>query len=102
VAKLDDAEMSANRNGGSNEPKAAPAVQFAAKVAHERGRVSDEDLRVVKEAGYTDAQIVEIVVHIALSVLTNYANVVANTEIDFPVVRTRQGLKNGTRTLLDT
>ncbi|EUC15612.1 carboxymuconolactone decarboxylase family protein [Paraburkholderia hospita] len=102
VAKLDDAEMSANRNGGSNEPKAAPAVQFAAKVAREHGRVSDEDLRAVKEAGYTDAQIVEIVVHIALSVLTNYANVVANTEIDFPVVRTHQGLKNGTRTLLDT
>ncbi|MGF6413658.1 carboxymuconolactone decarboxylase family protein [Paraburkholderia sp. MM5482-R1] len=102
VAKLDDAEMSANRNGGSNEPKAAPAVQFAAKVAHERGRVSDEDLRVLKEAGYTDAQIVEIVVHIALSVLTNYANVVANTEIDFTVVRTYQGLNNGTRTLLDT
>ena len=112
VAKLDDAEIFANRNGGSNEPTAAPAVQLlssvkpatyiAAKVAHTRGRVSDEDLRVVKEAGYTDAQIVEIVVHVALSVLTNYANVVANTEIDFPVVRTHQGLKNGTPTLLDT
>jgi uncharacterized peroxidase-related enzyme len=102
VAKLDDAEMSANRNGGSNDPGAAPAVQFAAKVAHERGRVSDEDLRVVKEAGYTDAQIIEIVAHVALSVLTNYANVVTNTEIDFPVVRTHHYLKNGTRTLLDT
>lgn len=102
VAKLDEAEMSANRNGGSNDPKAAPAVQFAAKVAHERGHVSDEDLRVIKAAGYTDAQLVEIVAHIALSVLTNYANVVANTAIDFPVVRTHQHLKNGTRTLLDT
>jgi hypothetical protein len=40
-------------------------------------------------------------VHIALSVLTNYANVVAHTEIDFPVVHTRQGLKDGTRMLLD-
>jgi uncharacterized peroxidase-related enzyme len=90
VAKLDDAEMAANRNGDSNDPKAAVAVQFAAKVAHERGRVSDEDLRAIKEAGYTDAQIVEIVVHVALSVLTNYTNVVTNTEIDFPVVRTNQ------------
>ena len=90
VAKLDDAEMSANRNGGSNDLKAAAAVQFAAKIAHERGRVSDEDLRAIKEAGYTDAQIVEIVVHVALSVLTNYTNVVTNTEIDFPVVRTHQ------------
>lgn len=102
VAKLDEAEMSANRNGGSNDPQAAPAVRFAAKVAHERGHVSDEDLRVIKAAGYTDAQIVEIVAHIALSVLTNYANVVANTAIDLPVVRTHQYLKNGTRTLLDT
>ncbi len=90
VAKLDDAEMFANRNGGSNDPKAAAAVKFAAKIAHERGRVSDEDLRAVKEAGYTDAQIVEIVAHVALSVLTNYTNVVASTEIDFPVVRTHR------------
>jgi alkylhydroperoxidase family enzyme len=72
--------------------KAAPAVQFAAKVAHERGSVTDEDLRVIKEAGYTDAQIVEIVAHVALSVLTNYANVVATTPIDFPLVRTNQHL----------
>jgi uncharacterized peroxidase-related enzyme len=90
VAKLDDDEMSANRKGSSKDPKAAAAVQFAAKVARERGRVSDEDLRAVKEAGYTDAQIVEIVAHVALSVLTNYTNVVANTDIDFPVVHTRQ------------
>jgi uncharacterized peroxidase-related enzyme len=92
VAKLDDSEMSANRNGSSNDSKAAPAVEFAAKVARERGRVSDDDLRAIKAAGYTDAQIVEIVAHVALSVLTNYANVVTNTEIDFPVVRTRQAV----------
>jgi len=90
VAKLDDTEMSANRNGSSNDPKAAAAVQFAAKVARERGRVSDEDLRAIKAAGYDDAQIIEIVAHVALSILTNYTNVVTNTEIDFPVVRTHK------------
>jgi hypothetical protein len=32
VAKLDDAEITANRNGASNDPKADAAVRFAAKV----------------------------------------------------------------------
>jgi hypothetical protein len=47
-------------------------------------------------------QIVEIVAHVALSVVTNYANVVADAAIDFPVIHKRQYLKNGARALLDT
>lgn len=90
LAKLDDAEMAANRNGRSNDPKADAAVRFAAKIARERGHVSDEDVRAVKLAGYDDAQVVEIIQHVALNTWTNYVNVVANTEIDFPVVSARQ------------
>ena len=60
LAKLDDAEMIANRNGGSNDPKADTAVRFAVKVTRLRGHVSDEDLRLVKAAGYSDAQVIEI------------------------------------------
>jgi AhpD family alkylhydroperoxidase len=60
VAKLDDAEISANRGGTSND---------------------------VKAAGYTDAQIIEIVQHVALNTWTNYINTVGQTEIDFPVVK---------------
>src|SRR5579872_3842890 len=37
VAKLDDAEITANRNGASNDPKADAAVRFAVKVAQSRG-----------------------------------------------------------------
>lgn len=86
VAKLDDAEIAANRNGNSSDPKAAAAVHFAARVAQERGHVSDSDLNAVKAAGYTQAEIVEIVLHVALNTLTNYINEVAQTEIDFPKV----------------
>jgi uncharacterized peroxidase-related enzyme len=86
LAKLDDAEIAANRNGGSNDPKADAAVRFAAKVATARGHVSDEDIRAVKFAGYDDAQVIEIVQHAALNTWTNYINEVAKTEIDFPVV----------------
>lgn len=86
VAKLDDVEIAANRNGNSSDPKAAAAVHFATRVAHERGHVADADIFAVKTAGYSNAQIVEIVLHVALNTLTNYVNEVAQTEIDFPEV----------------
>jgi len=90
LAKLDDAEISANRSGASNDPKADAAVRFAAKVARERGHVGEDDVRAVKLAGYDDAQVVEIVLHVALNTWTNYINEVAKTDIDFPVVNNRK------------
>jgi uncharacterized peroxidase-related enzyme len=90
VAHLDDAEMTANRNGASNDPKADAAVRFAVKVLHARGHVSGDDLRAVKLAGYDDAQIIEIVQHVALNTWTNYVNEVAMTDVDFPVIAPRK------------
>lgn len=90
LAKLDDAEITANRNGSSNDAKAEAAVKFAVKVARERGHVSEADLRAVKSAGYNDAQVIEMVLHVALNTWTNYINEVAKTDIDFPVVTARQ------------
>lgn len=86
LAKLSDAEIAANRAGGSTDPKADAAVKFAVKIARERGHVSEDDLRQVKLAGYNDGQLVEIVAHVALNTLTNYINEVFKTEVDFPVV----------------
>jgi uncharacterized peroxidase-related enzyme len=85
VAKLSDAEIMANRRGASLDPKADAAVRFAVQVARERGHVSDTAVQAVRMAGYDDAQIVEIVQHVALNTWTNYLNEVAQTEIDFPV-----------------
>lgn len=89
IAKLDDAEMAANRNGKSTDAKAAAAIHFASRVAIERGHVSDAEVATVKAAGYSDAEIVEIVLHVALNTLTNYINEVAQTEIDFPKVEAK-------------
>lgn len=86
LARLDDAEIAANRRGGSNDAKADAAVRFAAKVASARGHISDVDFAAVKSAGYSDAQVIEIVQHVALNSWTNYVNNVFQTEIDFPVV----------------
>ncbi len=89
VAKLDDAEIAANRDGASSDPKANAALRFATKLVRERGHVTAEDVRAVKDAGHDDAQIVEIVAHVALNTLTNYVNSALATEIDFPQVARR-------------
>jgi alkylhydroperoxidase family enzyme len=47
---------------------------------------TDADVVAVKTAGYDDAEVIEIVAHVALNTLTNYMNEVAKPEIDFPVV----------------
>jgi uncharacterized peroxidase-related enzyme len=89
LSKLSDAEIAANRDGGSTDAKAAAAVRFAVKLAQTRGHPSEEDIRAVKGAGYTDAQLIEIVLHVALNTLTNYINETVKTEIDFPVVKAK-------------
>jgi uncharacterized peroxidase-related enzyme len=90
LAKLDSTEIALNRKGASSDVKANAGVAFAAKVVQARGHVSDADLRAVKAAGFTDAQIVEIVAVVAENVFTNFVNIVAQTDIDFPVVRTSE------------
>ena len=86
LAKLTPAEIELNRKGHSSDQKADAAVQFATRVAESRGKVSDAELAAVRLAGFTDAQIIEIVAVVAENVLTNVINNVARTDIDFPVL----------------
>jgi len=86
LAHLDDAEIAANREGWSNDAKADAAVRFAVQVAREKGSVSEAELDKVKAAGYDDGQVIEIILHVALNVFTNYVNEALKTDVDFPVV----------------
>jgi len=87
LAQLDDTEIAANRNGASNDPKADAALRFAAAVVRHRGRVSNDQVQAVLSAGYSDAQVLDILLAVALNTFTNYVNEVAQTEIDFPIVQ---------------
>ena len=90
LANIDDAEIALNRAGHSGDAKADAALVFARKVLDTRGRVSDADLAAVRLAGFSEPQVIEIVASVALNVLTNYVNNVAQTDIDFPVVLAAQ------------
>jgi uncharacterized peroxidase-related enzyme len=89
VAKPDATEMAANRDGASAEAKAAAALRFATRLVRARGHVSEADVAAVKAAGYGDAEVVEIIAHVALNTLTNYVNSALGTDIDFPVVEAK-------------
>lgn len=72
------------RRGVSRDPKENAALEFALELVTRRGRVSDADLERVRAAGFTDGEIGEIVAHVALNIFSNYFNLVAQTDVDFP------------------
>ena len=86
VAKISASEIDAARDAKSADSRIAAALHFARRVAETRGRVADHELAALRAAGFDEAETVEIVVNVALNVLTNYVNNVAQTDIDFPKV----------------
>lgn len=87
LAKIAAAEIALNRKGTSSDAKADAALRFAVIVAKTRGKVAETDIAAVRRAGFSDAQVIEIIALVAENVLTNFLNNVAATDIDFPVVR---------------
>ena len=73
-----------SRRGSAVDPRADALVRFARKVIDVRGRVGAADLDEFRAAGFDDGAVAEVVANVALHVFTNYFNLVAETDIDFP------------------
>jgi uncharacterized peroxidase-related enzyme len=86
VARLDDEEIHRARHFDSADPKSAAILAFARTVVATRGGVSDSDLAAARDAGLSDAELGDIVGHVAVNVLTNYFNKAFDVDVDFPVV----------------
>jgi uncharacterized peroxidase-related enzyme len=80
----DDIDLA--RAGSSVDPKRAAAARFAQQVVDSRGQVSDTDLAAVRDAGYSDPEILAIVTVAVQALLTNFINNVNQTDIDIPAV----------------
>lgn len=87
---LDNQEMLDNRLGRSSEPKAEAALSFARALVEHTGQVSRAEFEVVRAAGHSDAEIVEIITHVAMNIFTNLLGKATEVEIDFPKVELRQ------------
>ena len=89
-AGLDNSEMEANRSGGSEDSKASVAVAFARHLVEHTGDVTNAELEAVRDAGYSDADIVEIITHVGMNILTNILAKVSRVDIDFPKVELKK------------
>jgi uncharacterized peroxidase-related enzyme len=81
---LSDQQIISSRGGQGSSARATAALIFARQVLDGKGQVSDDAIREVREAGFTDGEIAEIIAHVALNVLTNYFNKATEVDIDFP------------------
>lgn len=70
----------------TNDAKRDALVHFVRTLVRTRGTLSDAEFVAIKSAGYTDAQLVEISLAIAVTVFTNVFNRINDTAIDFPAV----------------
>jgi uncharacterized peroxidase-related enzyme len=83
---LNKEQIVASREGHGSSPKTTAALTFARRVLEAKGQINDAGLAAVREAGFSEGEIAEILAHVALNVFTNYFNVAAEVEIDFPKV----------------
>jgi uncharacterized peroxidase-related enzyme len=83
---LKEEEIVASRHGKGDNPKTTAALTFAKHVLDTKGQISEAELTEVRNAGFSDGEIAEVIAHVALNVFTNYFNIAADVDIDFPKV----------------
>lgn len=89
-AGLNGAEIEANRAGTSQDAKAAVAVKFARALVEHKGEVTNTELQAMREAGFDEADIVEVITHVGMNILTNILGKASRVDIDFPKVTLKQ------------
>ena len=85
-AGLSGEDIDRARNGGATDALDDAITDFAVQLVRGRATVTSEQLQAIRDAGVNDGLVMEIIAHVALNVLTNYVNRVADTEVDFPRV----------------
>lgn len=86
IAKVDAVELDSARRAESSDAHVEALLKLSQTIAENAGDVDDEAIGAARAAGVTDAEIGELVANLALNILTNYFNVLADVENDWPVV----------------
>lgn len=81
VAKVGAGGLERARHAESADPHAAAVLALSHAIA--RGHIGETQLRAARAVGVTDA---EIAGNLVLNILTNYFNVLADTDNEWPVV----------------
>lgn len=82
-------EIAAAREGDSADPRIRAVLHLASAVNRGRGEVADDIVEAAGAAGVSDAEIAEVVAHVAANAFTNYFAKAARVDVDFPRVTPR-------------
>jgi hypothetical protein len=63
---------------------ATSASRRCKAIANKRGKISDSEFGEVRQAGFSDAQIITIAALTAQFLMTNFMNNVSQIDVDFP------------------
>jgi uncharacterized peroxidase-related enzyme len=83
---LNQAQIDGARHRESADPRTRAALTFAQAIIESRGGVSESDITAVRNAGFSDAEVAEIVAAVALNFFTNFFNRAFDVDVDFPRV----------------
>lgn len=83
MAGVDAEEIESLREGGRlAEPKHQVLAEFGRKMVRQRGWVGKDDLQPFFDAGYTKANVFDVILIVAMKTITNYANHITDVPLD--------------------
>lgn len=85
-AGISPADILAARAGTLTGGRNGAIVALAKAIVTKKGHVSRSDIEAAKAGGLSEAEVLEVTAHVVKNIFTNYANHVADTEVDFPKV----------------
>lgn len=102
-AGMEKSEVDALRSGAPlADPKLEALRAFTRTLIANRGKASEAELQVFFNAGYSDAQALEVILGLAIKLISNYTNSIAGTPLDpeaehlrweKPVIRERRNTR---------
>jgi uncharacterized peroxidase-related enzyme len=86
AAGISDDDIRLARKAAASDPKAGAMLRFTQAVLLQRGQLADEQFNAMRNAGFSELEVIEIIALIALNIFTNYLTLVFNTEVDIPLL----------------
>lgn len=87
-AGMDEDDINALRNNAAlSTTKYAALHRFAQQLIQNNGHVSEEELDAFLEVGYAEQQAMEVILGLAIKLMSNYTNAIAKTPLDEEVMR---------------
>jgi len=95
---LSEQTIQMSQKAMANDVKTQAMLHFVQAIVLQRGEISDRDFTAMRNTGFSDQEIIEVLANVVLNIFTNYFNLLAQTDLDStpsPVSRHSQPLRRG-------